>query len=47
MAVSTQQLAEELQIFGLDFEDSLMERRESRTKGEGRFQMSCARGVTA
>ncbi|XP_051001896.1 DNA polymerase alpha subunit B [Acomys russatus] len=26
MAVSTQQLAEELQIFGLDFEDSLMEK---------------------
>lgn len=33
MAVSTQQLAEELQIFGLDCEDSLMEKRESRTEG--------------
>lgn len=32
MAVSTQQLAEELQIFGLDCEDSLMEKRESRTE---------------
>lgn len=33
MAVSTQQLAEELQIFGLDCEDALMEKRESRTEG--------------
>lgn len=33
MAVSTQQLAEELQIFGLDYEDALMEKRESRTEG--------------
>lgn len=33
MAVSTQQLAEELQIFGLDCEDSLMEKRESLTEG--------------
>jgi hypothetical protein len=32
MAVSTQQLAEELQIFGLDYEDSLLEKRESRTE---------------
>lgn len=33
MAVSTQQLAEELQIFGLDCEDALMGKRESRTAG--------------
>lgn len=33
MAVSTQQLAEELQIFGLDCEDALMGKRESRTEG--------------
>lgn len=32
MAVSTQQLAEELQIFGLDYEDSQLEKRESRTE---------------
>lgn len=44
MAVSTQQLAEELQIFGMEFEDSLMEKRESRTEGD-RFQVPYAPGV--
>lgn len=33
MALSTQQLAEELQIFGLDCEDSLLEKCESRPEG--------------
>lgn len=47
MAVSTQQLAEELQIFGLDCEDSLMEKRESGTEGVAskcRMLMGCRLG---
>lgn len=42
MAVSAERLLEELQIFGLDCEEALSEKRESRAPG--RVALGCRRG---